>query len=71
MPAFDLIAESVERDCIATTDHTEALADELEMLCDDCVLNGGVAEFWGETPDGDEWRVHLRVRPALGDGEDE
>ena len=64
MTAFDLIAESVDHDRIVTADRTDELAEEFEMLCDDCVMNGEVYEFWGETTDGDEWRVHLRVRAA-------
>jgi len=68
MTAMDLITDSVEHDSIVTADHSDELAEEFEMLCDDCVLNGEVYEFWGDTPDGDEWRVHLRVR-ASGDAE--
>ena len=60
--AFDLIVESVEHDCIVTADHTEPLAEEFEMLCDDSATNGDVVEYWGATPNGDDWRVHLRVR---------
>ena len=64
--AMGLIVESVEHDRIVTADRTDVIAEEFEIICDDCVLNGDVEEFWGETPDGDEWRVHLRVRPKHG-----
>jgi len=58
--AAELIAQSIEHDQIAHADWTDTLADDLEAAADDSVRNGEVTEFWGETDDGDDWRVHLR-----------
>ncbi len=66
--AIGMIAESVEHDCIVTVDHTPELHDELLILCDDYVENRPVFEFWGEA-DGNEWRIHLRVRDDVAEDE--
>lgn len=57
--AKDLIAQSIRRDEITHAPHTVALHDELLILCGDYVENLPTVEFWGETDDGQEWRVHL------------
>lgn len=63
----DLIQESINRQTVAYARYDAALADELFSACDDYAdgkYNDGdtCLEYWGETADGCEWRVHLKER---------
>jgi len=68
MPEVDqgdyLVEQSIEHDRIEHADHTEGLAYYLSMASEDSAETrtaegDAVYEYWGTTPDGDEWRVHL------------
>lgn len=66
MTSQDLIARSVSHTEVAYADWSPELAAELEDACEGHVTGGRyadgteVAEYWGTTPAGAEWRVHLR-----------
>lgn len=57
--AKDLIEQSILHDEITHAPHSVGLHDALLILCGDYVENGPTVEFWGETDEGEEWRVHL------------
>ena len=60
--AKDAIARSVSHNEIVTIDYTDS--DALQTLLvegDDWIEANGVAEYWGTTESGSEWRVHVRL----------
>ncbi len=56
------IARSISHDEIVTIDYHAEASEELQLTCDDWVVNTayGLTEYWGTTDDGNEWRVHIR-----------
>lgn len=66
MSAEQAIARSVSHNEIVTIDYSASIAEELGNASEDSVpayttASGAVlAEYWGTTEDGGEWRVHVR-----------
>ena len=58
---IDAIDRSISHDEIVYLDDEPGLRDALLAECDDNVESDGVAEYWGEDDNGDEWRVHVRL----------
>lgn len=58
--ANQAIARSVSRNEIVTVDYDASVASELVAESENHVQGNDVTEFWGITPTGDEWRVHMR-----------
>jgi hypothetical protein len=56
---LDLIQRSIAYNEIAHADHSDDLALDLLIACDDWVASSTVSEYWGTTENGEEWRVHL------------
>lgn len=64
MNAQQAIERSVRHNEIVTIDHDQADWDSLLAASDDMAQHAGpdgVAEFWGTTDSGSEWRVHMRA----------
>jgi hypothetical protein len=59
MDAQAAIMSSISTNEIVTLDYSEDLEDELLCACEDNAESNVVMEFWGTTPGGKEWRVHL------------
>lgn len=55
----DAIRESIEEQRIVHLEHSDALESALREECEGEADTGEVVEFWGETSDGEPWRVHL------------
>jgi hypothetical protein len=55
-----VIEQSIRENRIVTIDNDSTAMDMLAASCEDCVVNGEVTEYWGTTPEGREWRVHVR-----------
>lgn len=60
--ATDLIAQSINLDCIARGLYTKELHEELAMECSDDCDPGASGEYWGIS-EGAEWRVKLEYYP--------
>ena len=63
----DLITKSIESDRIVHAERRARLEIGLREVSDDEAENDGTIEFWGETPDGEPWRVHLDPPPPHDD----
>lgn len=55
------IDRSISRNQIVTIDFSTAAENDLLAECEDHVWNDDTHEFWGETCDGEQWRVHLLI----------
>jgi len=69
MNAIKLIEQSVADEAMVSAGWTSALEEEMEDLCTDRDVDSHGMQFWGETPNGDEWRVHLTSPADNGEGE--
>jgi len=52
------IEHSVLNTCIARVVSTPQTREQLALVCDDSSESADEIEFWGETDNGDPWRVH-------------
>jgi hypothetical protein len=59
--AQQLTERSIQGNAIAHESYDSALADELQLMCDDSATEASMpaAEYWGTDDEGNEWRVHL------------
>lgn len=61
----DAISASIAHDQITFLADSQENRGFLRAECDDYVDTDDVIEYWGETDDGEEWRVHIRIEPRF------
>jgi hypothetical protein len=59
MSVAEAIETSIREDRIVWIEASEQVNDDILAECDDSVDCPGYTEYWGETADGEDWRIHV------------